>query len=302
MAYYSDVTLPGRPEYNMALYPHTVVELRYPLDCEGWTEAAVYYAATPFVFDSRGRYVTNTGVECRFRVFDRAAGSWGVEQMCSTPPILIPGKGQRVFRRLWTEQLLADEQDRVYLPAGNFTSGDWQGLESWLAGLVQGMNGLPFRAKQAVLPEPEVLYSYNNMTFPGLPEEVTGERYVIICWVPGESCYRVVAGETARYRAEERMLRNASTGTFVYWFADYRDGAWGQPWSQTVRSSSFITNYVVEPVWCNIDLPVQYTGEILVPGSAPAPVVRVNPDVRYDPTVWLSGWLLGNRLTKQREV
>ncbi|MBR2048558.1 MAG: hypothetical protein IKC09_02550 [Oscillospiraceae bacterium] len=300
MAFYSDVTMPARPGYNLALYPHAVAELRYPIGAEQWSEVAVYYSPMPFLFDSGMGCVTNSEEVCRFQVYDRASGSWSGEQQRGGPPVLIPGMGEQVFRRIWSEQLLADEQARVWLKAGAFTPRDWKGLESWMAGLLQGLNRIPFRADQTALPEPEALYSYNSMILPGLPETVSGERYVIICWVPGEQCYRVVAGETARYRAEEKKLRNASTGTFVYWFADYRDGAWGEPWSQTIRNSSYITSYEVEPVWCNLDLPVQGTGEILVPGSAPVPVVRVNPNVRYDPAVWMLGLLLGQQISRQR--
>lgn len=299
MTYYSDVTMPPRPGYNLALYPYAAAELRYPIGARQWSEVAVYYSGTPFAYDSGLCCVTNPEQVNRCRIYDRASGTWSEEQERSGPALLIPGQGEQVFRRIWSEQLLVDEQARGWLEAGTFTSGDWQGLESWLAGLIQGMNRLPFRTAQTAVPEQEPMYRYNTMTLPGLPETVSRERFVIICWVPGEQCYRVVAGTTARYRAEEKKLRNASTGTFVYWFADYRDGAWGQPWSQSIRNSSYITSYEVEPVWCNLDLPLQGTSGVAVSGSAPVPVVREDPNVYYDPAVWLLGWITGSRIAKQ---
>ena len=139
-------------------------------------------------------------------------------------------------------------------------------------------------------------YSYNGLIFPELPETVSQERFVIICWVPGEQCYRIVAGMTARYRPAEKKLRNASTGTFVYWCAAYRDGAWGEPWSQTIQKSTYITSYEVEPVWCNIDLPIQGADGNIVDGSDPIPVAPAPPKVGYDQKSLLLGWLMGLRI------
>lgn len=300
MAYYSNTALPERPEYDILSYPFAVAVLVYPRQSEDWSEVRLYYSATPFCYDSVNGIVTNTERQRRFRVYRAADGDWGTEQDQMGKVMLIPGLGEDSFHRIWTEQRLADDQGRVYLGAGAVTGGDWQGLNSWMAGVLQGMNLTPFRTAVTGAPVFEPKYQYNELVLPGVPGLLTEQKYVVIAWVPSEGCYRAWGGLNIRTEYNALKLVSSASKALTFYVSDYTGGVWSVPRSQAVAKNSAITSYVVEPVWCNLDLIEVRTSKLILAGSAPVSVVRIDPDVKYDPERWLMGWYLGHRIARGR--
>lgn len=301
MAYYANVTFPVRPEYDILSFPFAVAVFVYPKNVQDWSELVLHYSATPFSYDSATGSVTSGESVHRFRVYRAAEAAWSGEQTREDILALVPGLGDHCFRRLWTQQLLEDDQGRVYLAAGAVTPGDWVGLDSWMAGVIQGMNLLPFRAAQTGAPVFEPKYQYNNLVLPGLPAILTSQKYVVIGWVPSQQLYRAWAGPDIRKEYKTKCLESTLSLPKTFYLCDYgADGKWSEPYTQAVAKNANITHYDVEPVWSNIDLKETGSHVVVLEGSAPVSVVRLDPDVRYDPENWLLGWYLGQRLAKQR--
>lgn len=301
MGYYSNVTMPEKPEYDILSYPFSVAVFRYAHHAQDWSEVRLYYSATAFCYDSELGGVTNPEAVSRFQSYRAGGDSWSGEQTETGAPVLVSGLGQKHFQRIWTAQLLADEQDRVYLAAGAVTSPDWGGLGSWMAGVLQGMSMTPFRAVATGAPVFEPKYRYNGLVLPGLPGSVSSQKYVVIAWVPTEECYRAWGGQNIRIAKQSMRLDNSASVALTFYLSDYDpDTGWSEPRTQRVSKTSNITSYDVEPVWCNLDLIQVVTNELILAGSAPVQVVRIDPDVRYDPAVWTVGWYLGQRIAKGR--
>lgn len=301
MAWYSNVNFPAKPDYDILSYPFAVAVFSYPVGAQDWSEVELYYSAASFSYDSVMGCVTNPESGALMRSYSVSRGSWSEEQELSEQIMLFPGLGKTRFLRIWSEQLISDEEGRVYLAAGKVTTADWYGLNSWMSGVMQGMNQMPFRAVWTGAPEFEPQYRYNELILPGLPSLITSQEYVVIGWVPSQSCYRVWAGPNIRRGYNNQTLVSSASIALTFYIADYgTDGKWSEPRSQRVSNNSSITTYAVEPVWCNLDLIEVNSNAVILEGSAPESVARMDPDVKYDPAIWSLGWHLGQWIAKHR--
>ena len=299
--YYSNAALPVLPEYDTAAYPYCVVEFRYKKGQTDWHELRLYYAEAAFVYQDAPACICSKVSVTRWRSFSPKLGIWSGEQTRAGTPILVFGSVEDGFRRIWTSQTIADAQGRTVIPAGKMTGMDWNGLRSWLMGVVQGMSCVPFRAVETPEPEFPTEYSYNGTKLPRIPDDIAACSYILLCWVPSYNAYRLFASNSSGCRIDTSTgkLRNTASSNVTYRLSALTNGEWTQSWTQSVAGNWTITAYQVEPVWSNQNF-YDRNGAMYLKGSTPKLVLREDPFVPFDANTFLLGWQMGRRLAQQR--